>query len=161
MSFVQYHYGDESALPWSDARWTFYDFHYTPSTVFDGADLMIGSLLDIELQYNLYRVNHLQPDRAAPTDVTLTIRGEPVSGQTYQAIVDVGIEPDGVPRTLRIYIVQVLDHWPFTKPYYRNGFKQAAPTVDVSLNPGETQTLQATFTFDAESWANREDIKLI
>jgi len=161
LSFIQYHHDDESALPWSDARWTFYGLHYTPTTIFDGADVMIGSLLDIELQYNLYRVNHFQPDRAAPTDVTLTIRGEPVSGQTYRAIVDVGIEPNGVPRTLRIYMVQVLDFWPTTKSYYRNGFKQAAPTVDVSLNPGEVQTLEATFTFDAESWANRENIKLI
>jgi predicted CXXCH cytochrome family protein len=161
MTFVQYHHGDEAALPWSDERWTYYDFHYTPSTVFDGADILVGSLLDSDQQYNIYRINHLMPDRVVPTDVTLSIRGEPVEGQTYCAIVDVGIEPTGTAKTLRIFILQLLDHWPTTHAWYRNGFKQAAPTVDVTLNPGETQTVQADFTFDEESWANQQDIKLI
>ncbi len=70
MTFVQYHVLDNSAMPWSDARWNYYNFHYTPSAVFNGYDVLVGSLHDIEQQYNVYRAHHLLPERAVPTDVT-------------------------------------------------------------------------------------------
>ncbi|MBU0703490.1 MAG: thrombospondin type 3 repeat-containing protein, partial [Chloroflexi bacterium] len=58
-------------------------------------------------------------------------------------------------------MVQVLDHWPPERPYHRNAFKQAAPTKDISLAPGESQAVEYDFTFDTDSWANQEDIKIV
>ena len=160
-SFVQHHKFDENALPWSDARWTFYGAQYTPTAVFDGADLVEGALYDEDQQYTVYRANHLLPDREVPTDVTITVSATQLIDETYWVTTEVGIEPGGTGKTLRIYQVQVLDHWPTTKTYHRNGFKQAAETVDVTLSPGQTEVLEEAFTFDAESWANQEDIKLV
>jgi predicted CXXCH cytochrome family protein len=151
----------EYSTPWGNARWSFYNASYTPTTVFDGIDILEGALDDLELQYTLYRANHFLPRRAIPTDVTIDVTGEPLGGQTYRISATVAIEPDGTGKTLRVYMVQVLDHWPPNKPYHRNGVKQAAPTQDITLAAGESQLVQTDFTFDAESWADQWNIKII
>ncbi len=161
LAFVQYQIFDDTSTPWGDARWDFYSFQYTPSAVFDGGDFVIGSVHDDVQQYNIYRANHLLPDREIPTDVTLHVSATPLFGQTYRVTVAVGLEAGGAAKTVRLFLVQVLDHWPSFKPYHRNGFKQAAPTVDVALIPGDVQTFEVDFEFDADSWAAQQDIKLI
>ena len=160
-AFVQYHVSDEYATPCGDARWVYHDGVYTPTAVFDGIDPVVGAVSDYDQQYNIYRTNHFLPQRAIPTDVTLDLIVEHVSGQDYRAIASVGVEAGGAAKTLRVYLVQVLDHWPAVPAYSRNTFKQAAPTVDVSLAPGGSQSVDYLFTFDADSWANQENIKII
>ncbi len=160
-AFVQYQPFGDYATPWVVDRWSFYGGEFTPTAVFDGADIVVGAVTDVDQQYTVYRANHFLPGRAVPTDVTLEISAEDLGGQTYLVSVTVGIEADGTGKTLRVYIVQVLDHWPPEKPYHRNGFKQAAATEDVTLSPGESQTIQCDFTFDADSWAAQDDIKII
>ena len=160
-AFVQYHRYDEHELPWGADRWTFLGVNYTPTAVFNGHDNVEGSLEDTTQQYNLYRTNHFLPERAITTDVTLTLTAEQISGPVYHISAEVGIEPDGTGKTVRVYIVQVLDYWPTTSSYSRNGFKQAADTADVTLAPGETDTVDAYFSFDTDSWSNQEDIKII
>lgn len=160
-AFVQLHVNDEHSTPWGDDRWTFYGGQYTPTAVFDGADVVVGSVSDSDQQYTIYRTNHFLPGRAIPTDVTIDLSAQPLGGQTYRAAAVVGIEAGGTAKTLRIYMVQVLDHWPDTKPYHRNTFKQAALTQDIALAPGESQVVENDFTFDADSWANQQDIKIV
>ncbi len=159
-AFVQLH-ADYPMDPWTEARYAFYDGQYAPTLIFDGTDQMVGAISNIQQEYVVLRTNHLLPDRDIPTDVTLVIWVSELGGGTFRATAEVGIEAGGEAKTLRIYVVQVLDHWPHEKPYYRNGFKQAAPTVDVFVEPGRTQTVTHDFTFDAESWAQFQDIKLI
>ena len=161
-AYVQIHvFGDGYETSWGDDRWAFYDGQYTPTAIFDGADSVVGSVADPEQQYNIYRVNHLLPRRAIPTDVTIELTGEQISGPTYRVTAQVGIETGGTAKTMRIYMVQVLDHWPATPTYHRNTFMQAAPTQDITLAPGESQAVENEFTFDANSWANQEDIKIV
>ena len=161
MAFVQYHKFDDYATTWGDDRWTFYDAHATPTTVFDGADLLEGTLYDADLQYNIFRVNHFLPRQAQTTDVTIDLSAEQVVDETYRIFADVGIEAGGVGKTMRIYIVQVLDHWPDSPTYSRNMFVQAAPTQDITLAPGGSQIVEHEFTFDAESWSKYTNIKIV
>ncbi|MBN2447927.1 MAG: thrombospondin type 3 repeat-containing protein, partial [Phycisphaerae bacterium] len=161
LAFVQIHIYDESATAWGDARWAFHGGAYTPTAVFDGVDPLEGSVPDSAQQYTIYRTNHFLPQRDVATDVTLELSATPLSGQTYRVSATVGIEAGGTSKTMRIFMVQVLDHWPATHSYHRNGFKQAAPTTDITLLPGETQVVEQDFTFDADSWASQQDIKII
>ena len=160
-TFVQYHVSDGYNTPWSEDRWAFHAGQYTPTIVFDGVDKVVGSVPDSDQEYTLLRANHFLPQRDVATDVTLTVSAAPVSGQTYHVSATVGIEAGGTGKTMRVYVVQVLDHWPPEKPYHRNCFKQATSTVDVTLAPGESETVEHDLTFDADSWAAQEDIKLI
>jgi predicted CXXCH cytochrome family protein len=161
LAFVQYHMFGEYSTAWGDARWDYYGAEFTPTVAFDGADIVVGAVPDVDQQYTIYRTNHFLPQRAIPTDVTIELTVEQLSGQTYHVSALVGVEAEGTGKTLRIYIIQVLDHWPETRPYHRNGFKQAAPTVDITLAPSESQTVETEFTFDADSWANQENVKII
>ena len=160
-AFVQYHLEDGYALPWGDARAGFYSTEHTPTAIFDGTDLVEGSLPDIDQQYNVYRVNHFLPQRAVATDVTIDLSAAHVSGQTYAVTAQVGIEAGGTGKTMRIYMVQVLDNWPDSPAYSRNTFKQAAPTQDITLSPGASQAVEHEFTFDTDSWNNQENIKIV
>ncbi len=152
---------DEFTTPWGDERQTFYNAVETPTSVFNGAVSVVGALQDDDDQYEFYRTIHFLPRRSLPTDVTLDLTVELVAGQTYRAIANVGIDAAGEGKTLRIYMVQVLDHWPAELEHSRNAFKQAAPTHDITLAPGESQIVEEVFTFDADSWAQQEDIRII
>jgi len=140
--FVQYQMSSEESTTWGDARAVFYDAQYTPIALFDGTSTVNGTVEDVEQQYTIYRTNHFLPLRAVPTNVTIDLSAEPVGGQTYRVSVLVGIETDGAAKTMRIVTVQVLDHWPASRPYHRNTFRQAAPMCDITLAPGESQVIQ-------------------
>jgi predicted CXXCH cytochrome family protein len=160
-AFVQFHMFDDNATPFGEQRWAYNHGEHTPLAVFGGVDSVVGAVSDVDQQYTIYRVNHFLPQRAATTDVTIALTAEQVSGPTYRVSALVAIEEGGAAKSLRIHLVQVLDHWPATHDYHRNGFKQAAPPQDVALSPGESQSVEHTFTFDAESWANQTDIKIV
>jgi len=152
---VQFHVSDDYTYPWGWTRWYYYNPVYIPSTVHDGVLLRIGN------QYYSGYLNLYNQRRAVPTDVTIELSGEHVSGRTYQASAEVCIEPDGEAKTMRIYMVQVLDYWPAYGGYHRNGFKQEATTEDITLSPGECQVVQREFTFDDDSWAAQDDITIV
>lgn len=159
---VQYHVDfDGYTTPWGDDRRLFYQCEGTPTAIFDGIDKVVGAIHDLEQEYTVLRVNHFLPERGVGTDVTMTLTISHVGGQTYSACANVGIEAGGTGKTLRIYMVQVLDHWPPEHSWHRNTFRQAAPTEDITLAPGQSDEVEATFTFDAESWALQEEIKII
>jgi predicted CXXCH cytochrome family protein len=161
LTFVQFHVNDDYATTCGDARFAFYDGHYTPMAVFDGIDRTVGSVDNVFQQYASYRTIHFLPERATPTDVTLTLQVTYLGGQSYRVFAEVGLDPDGTAKDLRVSLLQVLDHWPPDHDYYRNAFKQAAPTHDVSLVPGQSQVIEEDFTFDADSWANPQNIKIV
>jgi len=160
-AFVQFHVFDDNATPFGDGRWAYNNGEHTPLTIFDGIDAVVGAVSDSDQQYTIYRINHFLPQRAVPTDVTIDLSAEPVGGQTYRVRAQVAIEAGGVAKTVRVYIVQVLDHWPTTQMYYRNGLKQAAPSLDIALAPGNSQVVEHLLTFDNESWANQGNIKIV
>ena len=152
---VQIHLGDPYTYPWGTSRGYFYSITGVPSCVFDGVIKTVGNQ-----GYNGYLSRYNQR-QAVPTDVTIELSGEYVSGRTYRFSAEVCIEPDGQGKTMRVYMVQVLDYWPAVGGYHRNGFKQAATTEDITLSPGDCQVVQREFTFDDDSWAAQDDITIV
>ena len=154
---VEYHVNDPPyATPWGDARASdFYDIWsgFLPWFAFDG-------LFNAGFEWWAYEPQ-LQQRLVVPTDVTLTISGVKVAADTYDITAEVCIEAGGTGKTMRMYLVQVLDNYPPTESYYRNSFMQAASTEDVTLAAGECTQVSRTFTLDVDSMAQIEDVKIV
>jgi hypothetical protein len=155
MVMVQYHLSDAYSYAWGSTRADFYGVWGIPWSWFDGVDDQIGAQ-----SYGTYEGVY-RTRLSTPTDVTIALSAEPVSGQTYHVSAEVCLESGGTDKTVRVHMVQVLDYWPSYGGYHRNGFKLHAQSEDITLAPGECQTIERDFTFDAESWANQEDITLV
>ena len=152
---MQIHVSDNYTYPWGNGRANYYGLQYIPTTVHDCVLFRVGNQ-----GYSGY-LNLYNQRRAVPTDVTIELSGEQVSGRTYRFSAEVCIEPDGEAKTMRIYMVQLLDYWPAYGGYHRNGLKQGATTEDITLSPGECQVVQREFTFDDDSWAAQDDITIV
>ena len=158
---VQLRFGCTGSTPWGDARWDFYSATATPTVFFDGVVDAVGSLANTSAQYTWYESEYLAR-YAVPTDVTIGLTGYQVGETTYRVAARVCLEAGGAPKTVRVYMVQVLDHWPATPIYPpRNGFKQAVPTHDIVLTPGECQVVLENFTFDSTSWSQKNNIRIV
>ena len=162
-AFVQIHPWAGGSTVWGGDRFDFYvppASQGTPDAWFDGMVNNSGSMGSTTADYNRYRATFLTR-QAASTDVTIELNGDLDVGQTYDITAEVCIEAGGSTKTMRIYMVQVLDYWPTSPTYHRNGFKQAAATQDITLNAEECQQIVRPFTFDGESWASQDDIKIV
>lgn len=153
------HDGDIYQVPWGHARDGWYGVTAYPTFFNDGTDAGFPA--------PPWETSFLarQP---VPTDVTIELFGDQVSGATFDITLNVCIEATGTGKPVRIFMVQVLDHWPEVSPYQysRNCVMQAADEPHgtepvVTLAPGECETVIRTMTFDATSWARQENIKII
>ena len=158
-TLVQYHVGDAYATTWGNSRWTFYSGQGTPTAWFDGTIEEIGAS-STQQAYTTY-LGHYNTRRAAPTDVTIQLTGTIIGYSMCVVRARVCLEPGGTSRTVRIQIVQALDHWPQSPSYSRNCFKQASAFADVALTPGNCQIVERTLNFDGDSWAHTSDIRII
>lgn len=154
-AFVQIHLGDSYATSWGNSRASFYTIQYTPESWFDGTIHRVGAY-----DYSVYQNDYLTR-RNTPTDVTIALSGVPVVDQTFQITATVCIEPDGTTKTMKLYMVEVLDNWPTSPSYLRNTLRQAASTETIVVHPDQCETVVRNFTFDATSWAFRNNIKII
>ncbi|UCG33079.1 MAG: hypothetical protein JSU68_00315 [Phycisphaerales bacterium] len=163
LALVQIHVGDGYATTWGWNRFDFYvpGTQYTPTAIWDGMIEHVGSYSNVTQQYNYYRDNGLFARMESETDVTIDMVGEQVSGSTWDITATVCIEPGGTSKTVRLYMVQVLDNYPSTPSYSRNCFRLAASTADLVLSAGECAEVTRTFTFGAVDWSNQDDIKII
>lgn len=145
---------DYLETPWGNQRLLFYDVGSSgvPWFAYDG-------LFDA-WPINTY-ASKLAQRQAVPTDVTIDLWGVETSAQTYDLTAEVCIEAGGAGKTMTVYMVEVLDHYPATPTYYRNTLRQAATTEDVTLAEGECAQVTRTFVFDTTSWAQQTDIKII
>lgn len=159
-TFAMVYYYNYSSDPWMNARLNFYHVSGVPAVWFDGVIPRVGVYGNVQQTYNWYAGTY-NTRRGVPTDVTIQLSGEYVAGQTYRIYGEVCIEPDGQAKTMRVYMIQVLDHWPSDVSYFRNVFKEAAATEDITLSPGDCQTVQRDFTFDADSWNQQDDIAIL
>lgn len=161
--FLEIHYNDDYDVAWGNSRIAYYpEFGGPPHSVTDGLTHQSGAYQDDTQQYNYY-LGQYNSRRATPTDVTMQMGALQASGQTYNISVLVGLEPSGAAKSMRIHMVNALDHWPPDFSYYRNTLRSAATPnyVDVTLQPGQFQMVNASVTFDATSWANQSNIRLI
>ncbi len=158
---VEYHVGDDGYhTVWGDDRGDFYNIwgDGIPWFAYDGLyDAWPIATYETKLQQRL----------ADPTDVVMTVTGVEQTPDTWEITTEVCIEAGGSDRTMRVYMVQVLDAlWvvdghPNLPAYSRNTFKQAAATEDVAVVAGECAQVMRSFTFDADSMAQIEDVKIV
>lgn len=158
---VEYHVGNDGYdTPWGQARYAFYDI------LGDGIPWFAYDGLYDAWPINTYETK-LQQRLADPTDVTMSVWGSELGPDTYEITTEVCLETAGTGRTLRVYVVQVLDGvWqidgePPLPAYSRNTFKQAADTEDVPLAPDECAQVVRTFILDVDSMARIEDVKIV
>jgi hypothetical protein len=156
-AFLQIHHGDGYATTWGNARATFYtDFAGYPTLFWDG-----GVIKDEgAMAYSTY-LAHYNTRRAAATNVKIWLSADQVDADTFNVTATVYVEPTGSGHTMRIYMVHALDHWPNPPTYSRNGFRTAASTQDITLNPGQWQLITRTFNFDSTSMAHTADIRIL
>ena len=161
-TLVQLYVGCTGATQWSEDRKNFYWAPSTPWVFFDGGmEDVQGSTGDLDTQYALYEAAYLAR-QAVPTDVTIDIAASPIGySSSYRVGTRICVEPGGTAKTMRIYMVQLLDNYPPVPVWPRNGFRQAATTEDITLAPGECQTIVRDFTFDYSSWLQPDDIQIV
>ncbi len=138
-TFVPVYYHLNSLVagqPWCTTRADFFSLQYTPYLWLDGS-------YDAGYTYNAW-INDLAVEEQATTDVTIDItafRG----GSAVDVTATVCVEAAGTGKDMRVYFVQVLDHFPSTETYYRNAFRQVR-TSDVTVAAGACVEVDAAMT---------------
>jgi thiol-disulfide isomerase/thioredoxin len=158
IAVLQIHSYDGYTIPWGTTRLTSYHaFAGLPDVIFDGVLEKLGADAQI---YPIY-LGLFNTRLAVPSDVTVEVGGEQVSGQTFTFEVRVCLPSDGLPRPARVYLVRALDHYPAGGTHYRSCLMEAAAAEDIALVPGQCQVIQRSMTFDAVSWAHQADIRVL
>jgi hypothetical protein len=156
-TLVQIHTGDDGLPTWG-GRQGFYAVTGTPTAVFDGSLWEVGAGSN-QGAYTAYLSRYNQR-RAVPTDVTITATGAAaVAAHTFNICARICLEPGGTAKTVRVYMVQLLDHYGCS--YCRYTFMQAASAQDVNLQPGDCQVVIKAFTFNDTSWNNQTNAKIV
>jgi len=152
------HCSDSNEIPWNIARRAYFTpFAGYPTWLIDGVvDSWSGNPA----------WSSWDPDTAArvaiPTDVTMALSYAPgPTPDVWDITATVCIEAGGLGKSMRIYLSEVLDHFPAGAHFTRNGIRQVAATEDIVLAAGACQDVTRTFTFDATSMAAFEDISII
>ena len=118
-ALVEYHLNpDGYDTPWGLERGNgFYGLaSLVPVMFMDGAWEVVPDDFDYILQQRL----------STPTDVTISLTGSEVQGPEWEISATVCVEPGGSGKQMRIYTVQLLDHFPADPDHFRNTFRQAA-----------------------------------
>jgi hypothetical protein len=156
---VQIHINDAYSTPWGNARAGFYGVSGTPIAWFGGVLQCVGAYTNVTQQYNWY-LQQYNTRRGISTDVVIDMTA--TGAGVVQVDTTVSRETGtGGDLTMRVYIVKVLDYWPATGGYHRNGFREAAASVDITLAPGESQLIQRTFVLDQIDEQNLDNVKFI
>ncbi|UCD75302.1 MAG: hypothetical protein JSV91_16145 [Phycisphaerales bacterium] len=147
---------------WGLGRRSFYTAISIPVVWTDGLIKMLGSSGEWEEDY-LELEQDLLTRLAVPTDVTITLSAEEVAEATYLITATVGLDADGVAKTVRVHIVDTLFDYPpgYTDGRYNNCVRQGFDMGEFPLVPGQTIDIQQQITFRAESWDNRENIRIM
>jgi hypothetical protein len=158
-AFYQIHLGsDLYKIPWGTPRFASYpNYQGLPDVRFDGIIQHYGATPSV---YNEY-LPIFQTRAAVPSEVQIRYGAEPVSGPTYHFVAHIKLESGGTPRTVRFYMVRLLDHYPASGSYWRNCLMEAATTQDIALTPGQTVIVERTMTFDTVSWSHQSDLKML
>jgi hypothetical protein len=160
---VQVHQSDPWSYAWGNTRAGYYAVDGYPTTVQDGILRRIGA------SPSSTYMNDFNARKTIPTDVTLTIGGQQISGMQYQFTINVGLISSGTAKTVRLIVIQVLDDYPHDPQYpqyagdERNCFIQSGtPTSeDIPLTPGQTVAKVRNFTFSGDSAAHLNNIRVV
>jgi thiol-disulfide isomerase/thioredoxin len=154
--FIQTHASDAFATTWGNQRMSFYNVPGFPTTWMDGTLQRVGQHSAATYQ------SDFNTRRNISTDVTMDLSADHRSGSTFSIAIDIGVESGGVARSMRVHILQILDHHPVGS-HYRNCFVQNAPVQTITVQPGQTTRVETEFTLSGSSWVQtaRDDVKII
>lgn len=153
--------GGRYQIPWGQSRtFSFYNLAGYPTAWFDG---VVNYLGDVNAYSNyLSRVNSRL---AMPTDVLVNVSARRTGARTYDVTAEIGLESTGVAKTVRVFLVEALDHFGVfddNQTVPRNTLKQILePGFDITLTAGQTQSMTRSITFDDDSWNQFNDIRLV
>jgi hypothetical protein len=160
LELIGIHRTDGYQTPWGDSRMTvFYTYEGVPNFWTDSSLNVLGYYGNPSTQIAQWSAiinNRL----AVPTDITIdvsTVELNPPNG-IFEA--NVCMEAGGTARTVRVFMVRVLDHYP-TSLDYRNTVREGFQVGDYPLNPGECVPVQQSFTFDTVDLTNSPNIKIV
>lgn len=97
--------------------------------------------------------------RAVPTDVTIDIKAFR-GGADLDIRAEVCVEPGGAGKDLRIYVVQILDHYLAVPIYHRNAFRQVK-TEDVTIAAGACVDVRKTMALKDTDLLQIPDIGIV
>ncbi len=157
---VQIHASGSYYISWGGSRMNFYGVTGTPWAWFDGVLENYGGYGDTTLDYNRYHASY-NTRKAVPTDVTIEQVANETGAWEWDVRATVCVEPTGTGKTMRIYMVEVLDNWPSWPTYSRNTLRQAKATTDVTVAAGECAEVVRHFVFYAPEQGAPDDIKII
>jgi hypothetical protein len=141
---------------WGTERRYFYALQYVPTAEWDGWYEYVGS----DNVYNVYHQAYLNC-LARPTDVTIDLTAYKVAANQLKVVAELGVEPGGAGKTMRVHMVLALDHWPPGYDWCRDSVKAGQNKGDIVLNPGESAQLTQEFTLDADCLAQPNDVKVV
>jgi hypothetical protein len=139
----------------------FYTYEGVPNFWVDGWDNVLGWYGSQAVQIAQWSAK-INARLGVSTDITIDVSTTELNlpNGTFEA--NVCMEAGGTARTLRVHMVQVLDHFPDMTTYtYRNTVRSGYQVGDYPLNPGECVPVQQTFTFGSIDLANALNIKIV
>jgi hypothetical protein len=156
------HGSDAFATAWGDSRMSFYDVGGYPTVWSDGWNEMVGSYGSVDANYTQLN-NRVDECLERPTDVSLDMQGEALTGSQYQISAEVAVDAGGEGKTIRIQLIQCYNQtsWPEPGEAQFNTVRQAANSFDVTLAAGESHAWTHTFTLSGESLANLDEVTYI
>ncbi len=139
---------DPYTTAWGNMRANLYGVYWIPWSVQDG--------LYNANPYSTYESKFLTR-QAAPTDVTIdmAVFG---SGDTWDVIATVCIEPGGTGKTINVFMAQAVDHYGPVN-FDRNMVQDGSDGVEITLAPDECMLVTENFALNAVSQASPENVK--
>jgi hypothetical protein len=162
LELIGIHRTDGFQTPWGDNRMTvFYTYEGVPNFWVDSMTNVLGWYGNANTQIAQWSAR-INVRLAVPTDITIdvyTVELDPPTG-TFEA--NVCMEAGGSERSVRVFMVQVLDHYPDYVTYtYRNTVRAGFQVGDYPLTPGECEQVQQAFTLGSVDLQNSPNIKIV
>jgi len=151
LATIGIHLDDPWACGWGNMRASLYGVSAIPFSSQDG-------LYDA-WPISTYETKFLAR-QAVPTDVTIDMKVYG-SGANWVVQAQVCILLDGIGKTMKVWMAQVLDHYgPGTGDFDRNTARTGSTGVNVTLAAGECETIYKLFVLDAVSLASPDNVKI-
>jgi thiol-disulfide isomerase/thioredoxin len=146
---------------WGNGRVSFYNVSGIPHVRIDGLYTQNGSQGTWQQNYASLE-SRMNARLGVYTDLAIEIVADPYDDAgTYDVDINLTVEPDGEAKDVRVHLVDCHYNFPAGGDKYHNGVINGWNLGDVSLVPGVTTTLEQRVTFNAESWADKDDIRLV
>lgn len=145
---------------WGSQRASFYVITGVPTAEFDGMIECRGAYSTVAQQYSWY-LSAYNSCMTVPTDVVIGLETFKVATNRIKVKAQIGVEPGGVAKNMRVHFVLVLDRWPFGYTWTRDGVKAGQDKGVIALNAGQTMEVTHEFTLDADCLANPNNVKVV